>query len=91
MSEHHLMIIGADRVDADESSEVLSPYDGRVLGSVPVGTTDHLDAAIALYREGEKTGGTVDQNKLDTLEAMRKAATRYVVSFSAIATFDQSP
>ncbi len=48
----------------------------------------HLDAAIALYREGEKTGGTVDQNKLDTLEAMRKAATRYVVSFSAIATFD---
>jgi hypothetical protein len=48
----------------------------------------HLDAAIALYREGEKTGGSVDQKKLDTLKAMRKAATRYVLSFTAIATFD---
>jgi len=48
----------------------------------------HLDAAIALYKKGGKNGGTNDQKKLDTLEAMRKAATRHVVSFSAIATFD---
>ena len=47
MSEHHLMIIGADRVDATEATEVRSPYDGRVLGTVPTGTTKHLDAAVA--------------------------------------------
>jgi acyl-CoA reductase-like NAD-dependent aldehyde dehydrogenase len=47
MSEHHLMIIGADRVDAEEATEVRSPYNGRVLGTVPTGTTAHLDSAIA--------------------------------------------
>jgi acyl-CoA reductase-like NAD-dependent aldehyde dehydrogenase len=47
MSEHHLMIIGADRVDAEEATEVRSPYNGRVLGTVPTGTTVHLDSAIA--------------------------------------------
>ncbi|GIT46089.1 MAG: hypothetical protein Ct9H300mP12_06740 [Acidimicrobiales bacterium] len=47
MSEHHLMVIGTDRVDAAEATEVLSPYDGRVLGTVPTGTTEHIDAAVA--------------------------------------------
>jgi len=47
VSQHHLMVIGAERVDAPEADEVRSPYDGRVLGTVPVGTTEHLDAAIA--------------------------------------------
>ena len=47
MSEHHLMVIGDDRVDAAEATEVLSPYDGRVLGTVPTGTTAHIDAAVA--------------------------------------------
>ena len=47
MSEHHLMVIGAERVDAPEATEVRSPYDGRVLGTVPTGTTEHIDAAVA--------------------------------------------
>ena len=47
VSEHHLMSIGADRVDAPEATEVRSPFDGRVLGTVPTGTTEHIDAAVA--------------------------------------------
>ena len=47
MSEHHLMVIGADRVDSAEVTEVLSPYDGRVLGTVPTGTAEHIDASVA--------------------------------------------
>ncbi|MDP7551346.1 MAG: aldehyde dehydrogenase family protein, partial [Acidimicrobiales bacterium] len=47
MSSHHLMIIGDERVDADTATEVRSPYDGRLLGTVPTGTTDNLDAAVA--------------------------------------------
>ena len=42
MSEHHLMIIGADRVDAPEATEVRSPYDGRVLGTVPTLSLIHI-------------------------------------------------
>ena len=47
MSSHHLMIIGDERVDADEATEVRSPYDGRLLGTVPTGTVDHIDRAVA--------------------------------------------
>ncbi|MEC7777902.1 MAG: hypothetical protein VX885_01685 [Actinomycetota bacterium] len=47
MSEHHLIVVGTNRVEATEVTEVLSPYDGQVLGSVPIGTTEHIDASIA--------------------------------------------
>jgi hypothetical protein len=49
----------------------------------------HLDEAIALVRadSANETGG-VDDEKLAALEKMRKAATRHVVSFSALPTFD---
>jgi len=56
MADHHLMIIGAERVDADATTEVRSPYDGRVLGTVPTGTTDHLDAAVTTARETLNAG-----------------------------------
>ncbi|MDY7103082.1 MAG: aldehyde dehydrogenase family protein [Actinomycetota bacterium] len=44
------MIIGAERPTGTEHTEVRSPYDGRVLGTVPTGTTDDLDAAVAAAR-----------------------------------------
>jgi acyl-CoA reductase-like NAD-dependent aldehyde dehydrogenase len=49
------MRIGADEVTTDDSSEVISPYDGRIVGSVAVGTTAHIDAAVtaAVARRGE--------------------------------------
>jgi acyl-CoA reductase-like NAD-dependent aldehyde dehydrogenase len=50
------MRIGADSVSTDDVSEVHSPFDGRVVGRVPVGTEEHLDAAVAAalarHREG---------------------------------------
>ena len=57
MADHHLMIIGAERVDADATTEVRSPYDGRVLGTVPTGTTDTSGCPEAV-RDGE-TGKVV--------------------------------
>ena len=75
MSEHHLMIIGADRVDAEESSEVLSPYDGRVLGSVPVGTTDHLDAAIATARATLAAGTIPTHERASILDRLAEELT----------------
>ncbi len=50
------MRIGAESVLTDDVSEVRSPFDGRVVGRVPVGTEEHLDtavaAALARHREG---------------------------------------
>ena len=56
MARHHLMIIGGERVDADAATEVRSPYDGRVLGTVPTGTTEHLDAAVTAARQTLNAG-----------------------------------
>ena len=56
MANHHLMIIGGERVDADAATEVRSPYDGRVLGTVPTGTTEHLDAAVSAARQTLNAG-----------------------------------
>lgn len=50
------MRIGADLVTTEESVAVCSPYDGREVGRVPVGTEAHLDAAVAIAvvrRDGE--------------------------------------
>lgn len=50
------MRIGADLVITEESVAVCSPYDGREVGRVPVGTEAHLDAAVAIAvvrRDGE--------------------------------------
>jgi len=44
------LIDGKD-VTADEVTEVRSPYDGRVVGSVPSLTTAHVDQAVAVALE----------------------------------------
>lgn len=41
------MRIGAELVTTDEVAVVRSPYDGREVGRVPVGTEAHIDAAVA--------------------------------------------
>lgn len=75
MSEHHLMIIGAERVDADQADEVRSPYDGRVLGSVPVGTTEHLDAAIATAKATLAAGAIPTHERAAILDRLAEALT----------------
>ena len=41
------MIIGDERVLTDEGIEVRSPYDGRLVGTVPKATAEHIDQAVA--------------------------------------------
>lgn len=40
------MRIGDRHVVTDDVAEVTSPYDGRLVGRVPVGTTAHIDEAV---------------------------------------------
>lgn len=44
------MRIGSREVTTGEVAPVLSPYDGREVGLVPVASTEHLDAAVAEAR-----------------------------------------
>ena len=75
MSEHHLMVIGDDRVDAAEATEVLSPYDGRVLGTVPTGTTEHIDAAVAAAVAAISAGPPPTHERATILDRLADALT----------------
>ncbi len=70
------MRIGADLVTTADEAVVRSPYDGREVGRVPVGTEAHLDAAIAAAmarRDGEPLPAWRRAEILDTA-AVRLAA-----------------
>lgn len=73
MSEHHLMVIGADRVDAAEATEVLSPYDGRILGTVPTGAAEHIDAAVAAARVAHTSGPPPTHERASILDRLAQA------------------
>ena len=82
MSEHHLMIIGANRVDADEASEVRSPYDGRLLGTVPAGTTAHLDSAIAVAGATLAAGSIPTHERASILDRLADSLTAHHEEFA---------
>jgi acyl-CoA reductase-like NAD-dependent aldehyde dehydrogenase len=44
------MIIGAERLVADEVTEVRSPFDNRLVGTVPRATAAHIDDAVRAAR-----------------------------------------
>jgi len=75
VSEHHLMVIGTDRADAAEATEVLSPYDGRVLGTVPTGTTEHIDAAVAAAVAALSAGPPPTHERATILDRLADALT----------------
>ena len=75
MSEHHLMVIGADRVDSAEVTEVLSPYDGRVLGTVPTGTAEHIDASVAAAKAALAGGPPPTHERASILDRLAEVLT----------------
>lgn len=62
------MRIGHELVAAAEVREVRSPYDGRVVGAVPVGTTEHLDRAIAVAHDLHRAGPLPAHERAATLD-----------------------
>lgn len=62
------MIIGSDRVVTDEAAEVRSPYDGRVVGRVPVGTEAHIDQAVARAKAALEGGALPAWQRAEILD-----------------------
>lgn len=54
MSKDYKMLINGEWVSSDEKIEVLNPYNGTVLGTVPKATKSDLDNAIKAAEEGFK-------------------------------------
>jgi acyl-CoA reductase-like NAD-dependent aldehyde dehydrogenase len=63
------MRIGAEHVTTDEVAEVTSPFDGRVVGKVPVGTEAHIDAAVAAAVARREEGPLPAWQRAEVLDA----------------------
>src|SRR5690606_36021332 len=62
------MRIGADRVATDDVIEVRSPYDDRLLATVPKGTAGHLDAAVLAARQRHEEGPLPRHQRAEILD-----------------------
>ena len=82
------MIIGGQFVDKDEKIDVLQPFDGSVVDTVPRGTVEDVDKAIAIAQKGYEINRKLPAHKRisilkGTAEMMQK---RYDELAETIAT-----
>ncbi len=62
------MRIGADLVTTEDVSEVRSPFDGEVVGRVPVGTEAHLDQAVGIALARHRQGALPAYQRAEILD-----------------------
>ena len=82
------MIIGGQFVDKDEKIDVLQPFDGSVVDTVPRGTVEDVDKAITIAQKGYEINRKLPAHKRisilkGTAELMQK---RYDELAETIAT-----
>ncbi len=68
MTDVTAMRIGSERVTTDDVAEVRSPFDGEVVGRVPVGTEAHLDAAVAAALARHREGALAAYERAEILD-----------------------
>jgi len=61
------MIIGGNWVDKDEKIDVVNPYDGKVIDTVPRGTADDVDKAVAAAQKGYEINRNLPVHKRITI------------------------
>jgi acyl-CoA reductase-like NAD-dependent aldehyde dehydrogenase len=83
MADQIPMIIGDERVISDETIEVHSPYDRALVGVVAKGSTEHLDAAVAVARGRRQEGPMPAHQRAGVLDAAAVALADRVEEFAA--------
>jgi glyceraldehyde-3-phosphate dehydrogenase (NADP+) len=61
------MIIGGNWVDKDEKIDVINPYDGKVIDTVPRGTAEDVDKAVAAAQKGYEINRALPVHKRITI------------------------
>jgi acyl-CoA reductase-like NAD-dependent aldehyde dehydrogenase len=64
----HELLIGGERLETGEWSEVRSPYDDTVVGRVPKADTAIVDRAISTAQETFEAGGFPQHERADVIE-----------------------
>lgn len=75
--QHYSMIIGGERVDADDTMTIINPADESVVATVAKGTATHIDAAVAAAKSTFESGawsGKTPQERAQIMRAIAAAA-----------------
>ncbi len=64
----HKLIVGGERVETGEWSEVASPYDGTVVGRVPTGDAELVDRAARIAQEAFEAGEFIRPDRAAALD-----------------------
>jgi acyl-CoA reductase-like NAD-dependent aldehyde dehydrogenase len=76
-AQDHKLLVGGERVETGEWSEVSSPYDGTPVGRVPMGDAEVVDRAVRSARDAFEEGGFPQHERAEVLErAARVVAER---------------
>jgi acyl-CoA reductase-like NAD-dependent aldehyde dehydrogenase len=78
------MTIDGQPVTADDVIEVRSPFDDRLVGIVPAGTTDHLDTAVAVARATHAGGVLPAHRRARILDQAADAIERRAEEFAGL-------
>lgn len=84
MADQIPMIIGDERVASDESIEVRSPFDGKVVGTVAKGSEEHLDRAVAIAKARHKGGALPAHERAAVLDRAGRALAERVDEFATV-------
>ncbi len=91
MTQQYDMTIGGETVRADSYTDVHNPANTEeVVGRAPVGTTGHLDQAIAAARKAfESWRHSSDQERVDACQAIAKVVTDNAEELAILLTKEQ--
>ena len=91
MTQQYDMTIGGETVRADSYTDVHNPANTEeVVGRAPVGTTEHLDQAIAAARKAfESWRHSSDQERVDACQAIAKVVTDNAEELAILLTKEQ--
>jgi acyl-CoA reductase-like NAD-dependent aldehyde dehydrogenase len=83
-------LIDGEDVLTDEVAEVRSPYDGAVVGAVPVGTTELLDRAVAVALARHRAGAPPAHERAAVLDRVAAALAERTEDFARSITAESA-
>jgi len=78
------MLIDGTWLTTTDVAEVHSPYDHRVVGTVPVGTTGHLDHAVAIAKDRHAAGALPAHERARILDRAADALGHHAEEFAQL-------
>jgi acyl-CoA reductase-like NAD-dependent aldehyde dehydrogenase len=90
MSDTTPALINGDDVLTSSVSEVHSPYDGSLVGSVPACSTDDLDRAVAVGLERHRSGALPAYQRAEILDRAALALAGRIDEFAATITAESA-